>query len=302
MSLTDKIAEELYMQGQNKTCCAKAFLFGLLYGSRQNEDGKSYIASFYRESDARLAENIINTRFPSGEGTRRGEAFRGGHRTYTVTFNSKALCTFLYAVDSKKETALEKIIGFRCADCASQFLRGLFISSATMSTPKNGYILEFSVQNTQRAECLRTLLECTVGKAGTVKRGVRIGLYYKRSECISDLLYRIGAHSACFDLQNFSINREIRNDENRATNCVTYNISRSVSSNKRCIDAINKIKRCHATARLTEELLYTANLRLEHDDATLSELAALHVPPLSKSGLNTRLKRIIQIADGIDTK
>ncbi len=302
MSLTNDIVKELYTLGQNKTCCSKAFLCGLLYGARQNASAHGYTASFYRESDAHLADSIISSRFASGEKAVIGNSNRGGHKTYTVSFYSKALCSFLFDIDSGRADSLEKAVGFRCPECTSQFLRGIFISSATVSTPKSGYNLEFSVFGEKRAEYLQELLSITVGKAGIVRRGGRMGLYYKSSTSISDILYFLGAHSACFEMQNFFIERDIRNTENRATNCVTHNISRSVSSNKRCIDAINKIKRLHAMGKLSEELAYTAELRLEYDSASLSELAERHEPPLSKSGLNQRLKKLLSIADSLDTE
>ncbi len=302
MSLTDEIAEELHLLGHSKTCCVKSLVCGLLYSARQNDADRGYTASFYREKDARLAESIINARFASNEGVHLGTSCRGGHKTYTVTFYSRALCSVLFDIDSEKTKSIPEAVGFRCSECASGFLCGLFISSATVSTPKNGYSLEFSVQNAQRAECLQTLLDGTVGRAGTVKRGGRIGLYYKSSTRIADMLYLIGAHSASFELQNFFINRNIRSAENRATNCVTYNISRSVDSNKRYINAVNFIISNNYSDKLSEELLYTAKLRLEYDSASLSELAERHEPKISKSGLCSRLKKILSLAEELDTK
>ncbi len=301
MSLTNEIANELYLLGQNKTCCSKAFLCGMLYGAQPNSADKGYTAAFYRDSDAKLAASIINSRFPSGDGCVLDVGNRGGHKIYTVAFYSKALCSVLYDIDNLRAESIDKLVGFRCAECASQFLRGVFISCATVSTPKGGYNLEFSVRGEERARLLSALLTDTFGRVGRVKRGERIGLYYKSSSTIADLLYFLGAHNGSFELQNFFIERNIRSAENRATNCVTYNISRSVDANKRYIHAINKLKDCGALETLPEELLYTANLRIDYDSASLSELAELHNPPLSKSGLNQRLKKILNIADNIGT-
>ncbi len=302
MSLTDEIVEELYSLGHNKTCCAKAFVCGLLYGALQNGTDRGYTTPFYRERDASLAESIINSRFSSNEGTRRNISSRGGHKTYTVGFYSKALCSVLFDIDNSKVDSLAEAVGFRCSECVSRFLCGVFMSSATVSTPKSGYNLEFSVPCGRRADFLEQLLLDTVGKAGKAKRGSRVGLYYKGITPIEDLLYLIGAHNASFDIRNFYIKRNIRSEENRATNCVTHNISRSVNSNKRYIDAVNFLKNNNSLDSLSEELLYTAELRLEYDAASLSELAERHEPPISKSGLNGRLKKILSIAEKLDTK
>ena len=96
-----------------------------------------------------------------------------------------------------------------------------------------------------------------------------------------------------------SIERAIRNNENRATNCVTHNISRSVAATQKQLEAVNFLISQQKTALLDDELHITALLRLENDSASLSELAALHDPPITKSGVNGRLNRIIAVAEDV---
>ena len=98
-------------------------------------------------------------------------------------------------------------------------------------------------------------------------------------------------------MTNVSIERDIRNNENRATNCVTRNISRSVGATIKQVEAIKYLLENDKIALLGDELEYTARLRIENDSASLSELAALHEPPISKSGLNSRLSKILAIAE-----
>jgi len=112
-------------------------------------------------------------------------------------------------------------------------------------------------------------------------------------------LYFFGATRASFDLQNFSIEREIRNNENRATNCVTRNISRSVDATRRQIEAIEALMSNDKLHLLGADVEYTARLRLENDSASMAELALLHEPPISKSGLNVRLSKILAAAEEI---
>ncbi len=300
MSILQDVYGEISAVKIHKTCCVKAFLCGLLYGAEKNAD-KSYIAALYREADARLAADLIDSGFSPREPVEVKKGARGGHRVYTVSFGSRALCSVFASIDARRTQTLIEAVGFRCADCVSAFLRGVFLSSATLSIPKNGYNLELSVLNEPRAQRLSEMLERAVSKPSITRRGQRFGIYYKSNEKISDLLYFIGAPHASFELQNFGINREIRNTENRATNCVTHNIMRTVDANKRTIDAIQKIlSREDAEALLSEELMYTARLRIEYDAASLSELASYHEPPLTKSGLNTRLRKIITVADSLE--
>ncbi len=91
---------------------------------------------------------------------------------------------------------------------------------------------------------------------------------------------------------NCKIERTIRNDENRATNCVTQNISRTVSASRRQVDDILKLMESGRLQMLPYDIRVTAKLRLDNPEASLGELAELHIPKLSKSGLNHRLKKI----------
>ena len=296
MSFTDEIVSELKELSVSKSCCRKAFLCGLLYSARRIGEKQEYEALFYREDDARLAAEIIDSRFSSGKKTEILPRARGGHRAYAVNFSSKALCNTFFDID-EAERSLFAAIGFRCADCARQFLSGVFISSATVSRPKTGYHLEFSAVNSQRAEALALLLEDNIGTPRRITRAGKIGLYYKSNADIAGALYAIGASKASFEMTNMSIERDIRNNENRATNCVTSNISRSVGATRKHVDAILLLIENQRLETLGADLEYTAKLRLENDSASLYELALMHQPPISKSGLNGRLSRILAAAE-----
>ena len=109
---------------------------------------------------------------------------------------------------------------------------------------------------------------------------------------------KIGETQEIYYMQQ--IGHDIKNYENRATNCVLTNIQKSVDAARRQIEAIEKIKKSGRFELLSDELRYTAELRCENDSATLSELAALHDPSISKSGLNRRLENIMRIAAEIE--
>ncbi len=296
MSLNQKIREELKQIPFGKNCCRKAYLCGLLYGAQRCETSKYYAVRLYGEDDAKTAAALIDAHFFTGKKTDIVPTARGGHRAYELSFNSKALCSVFADIDGKGAD-IGTAVGKRCVECEQSFLRGLFLSSATLSTPKSGYNLEFSVVNERRAAALSALLGACVAEPSVTHRANKIGVYYKSNVKISDFLYLIGAHRASFDFTNYSIERQIRNSENRVTNCLTGNISRTVDANKRVVAAIGKLKKNGGFDRLTEELAYTAELRLENDVASLSELALMHNPPISKSGLNARLKKIIAMAE-----
>ncbi len=301
-TLTEEVVNELYELPLHKSCCQKAYLCGLLYGCKVTGVGREMTASFYRREDAERAKRMLDAHFLSGAPCLIDKKSRGGHSAYELRFDSRAINSIFSAIDKSENGKLFSLIGFRCAECKHQFYRGLFISTAALSQPKAGYHLEFSVTNENRATALADMLENDVARVGRVKRSAKIGLYYKSNTKIADLLYFIGATRVSFEFRNVSIERDIRNYENRATNCVTRNISRSVDATRRQIEAIEYLLTNEKLHLLGAELEYTARLRLENDSASMSELALLHEPPISKSGLNSRLSKILSAAEEFKEK
>ena len=114
---------------------------------------------------------------------------------------------------------------------------------------------------------------------------------------MEDLLVLMGAHRVIFDVINTRIEREIRNHENRVNNCDTRNLERTVSASERQMSAIERLRETGKLDNLPAELRETARLRYENPDASLDALADLHSPPITKSGLNHRLRRITDAAD-----
>ena len=110
---------------------------------------------------------------------------------------------------------------------------------------------------------------------------------------MEEILTMTGANKALFDLMNAKIEREIRNGENRVTNCETSNIARAVDASARIREAIALLVQTDRLASLSSELRETAKLRTENPAASMKELAHLHNPPIAKSGLNHRLQKIL---------
>lgn len=298
MSFTSEVASELVelQIKQRKSCCYRALICGLMYGCVA-EDGALKASFTYREA-AELANDIAVSRF-SDKNASVTEKARCGRKYYYVSTSSKSLSATFDLLDSDSEKSLAELLGFRCEICRAEFMRGLFLSSATASDPKKSYHLEFSVAGEKRADRLAAFLAEEFEKPGRIARKNGIGLYYKSGERISDLLYMIGASSAKFYMTDISIEREIRNNENRATNCVTRNISRSVEATRRQVEAIELLREKGRLDKLSDSLRYTAELRLKYNSATLAELALLHEPSITKSGLNQRLTRILEIAEDL---
>jgi DNA-binding protein WhiA len=297
MSFTNQIAEELLRLPVKKTCCRKALALGLALAARREERGE--VLYLYDEQVALLAESVLSRVFRAD--TTLTRTVRAGRETFVLIFRSAAVSAFLETVDAAASD-LREAVGFRCAVCEAHFLRGVFFTCATVTDPRKGYHLEWILPTEGRADALSSLLLETVGKAGRARRGTRYGVYYKNNGAISDLLYLIGCSKTSFEVTNASIEREIRNNENRATNCVARNILRSVDASRKQIAAIETLIATRKIDTLSEELRITARLRLDNEDASLAELALLHDPPLTKSGLNRRLQRLLAEAEELAKK
>ncbi len=298
MSFTEEIVTELCALPLGKNCCKKALLFGLFYDGIADERSRRVTVRFRTEHAAELAFSLLESRFSvQGELV---EERRAGRRYLCLSADCPALWDMLRAVDSDDTRMLFELLGFRCGNCRSEFLRGVFLAAASVNDPHKGYHLELSLASSHRADRLATLLETVTAPPKRIRRGERQGLYYKTNGAISDLIYYIGGTKSSFDVANTWIERDIRNNENRATNCVARNISRAVGASQKQIAAIERLSACGRLASLAEELQQTAALRVEYDSASLSELALLHEPPISKSGLNQRLTKLLAAAEALD--
>lgn len=275
-----------------KTCCRKALVFGLFFGASVQEN-KIISAEFSNSEVAEGVAAILTRQFSAAPQIEKRA--RAGRYFYCVTARSKAVSAFLQSLDDGQEQRpLGEIVEFKCEDCAHAFLRGVFIAMGHINDPKKSYHLEFSVGYPLRAKRLAAFLCDTVAEPKYVERNGKAGVYYKRNMLITDLLYYLGALKKGFEYSDTCIENDIRNRENRATNCVASNILRSVAASQKHIDAIEELTRTGRLFKLPEEIRYTARLRIENPAANLSELARLHEPPISKSGLNRRLNRILE--------
>jgi len=183
--------------------------------------------------------------------------------------------------------------------CKRAFIRGTFLAVGSVTDPKKSYHLEFVFLNESKARAVQELLDTFELEARIVVRKKYFVLYVKEGCQIADLLNIMEAHVALMNLENVRILKEISGSVNRQVNCETANLHKTVSA---ALDQINDIKLIISRMgleRLSEELEDTARLRLENPDATLKELGELMNPPVGKSGVNHRLRKIRLIADSL---
>ena len=187
---------------------------------------------------------------------------------------------------------------FKCAECRNAFLRGVFIRCASVNAPDKSNHLEFKLPNEPDADELVVLLKECGFEAKVSKRRNTYIVYFKDGETIFQLLSVLGAQKYAFDFLNTIIEKQIRNDVNRVQNCELANMQKTASASRHVMDAIKMLEKDGELENLQEKLLYTALLRRDNPDLSLTQLAQIHEPAITKSCVNHRLEKIVKIAFG----
>ena len=187
----------------------------------------------------------------------------------------------------------------RNACCRRAFIRGAFLASGSMSDPAKTYHFEIVTTTMEKAEQIQSIICFFDIDAKIVIRKKYFVVYVKEGSQIVDLLNIMEAHVSLMELENVRILKEMRNSINRQVNCETANINKTVAAATKQIEDIQYIKDTIGFSKLSEGLEEIAKLRLEHPDASLKELGALLSPPIGKSGVNHRLRKLGEIADNL---
>lgn len=181
--------------------------------------------------------------------------------------------------------------------CKRSYIRGAFLAAGSMSNPTKGYHFEIVCRTMAQARQLQQMMAAFSLDAKMVERKKNFIVYLKEGDQIVDALNVMGAHVALMNLENVRILKEMRNSVNRKVNCETANISKTVNASVRQVDDIALIQRMQGLSSLPENLQEIARIRLEHPDMSLKDLGKLLNPPIGKSGVNHRLRRISEIAE-----
>ena len=181
--------------------------------------------------------------------------------------------------------------------CKKAFLRGIFLATGSVSDPSKAYHFEIVVRNKDMATYIRDVIQSFSLDAKITKRKKYYIVYLKEGAMIVDMLKVMEASVNLMDMENVLILKEMRNDINRRVNCETANIKKTVNAARRQIHDIEYIMQTKGIQYLSPSLREIAQLRLEEPDANLNELGEMLNPPVSKSGVNHRLRKISEIAN-----
>ena len=290
MSFSQLQKDEILNQKIKSSSQRRAILNGILFAkgtvcdgyvsiSLENDDILEYTKRLIKEFYGR------DTEFKAG---------LPGRRRVIVFFSNSAH----QFVSSIEEKASEEIATPDTAEYAC-FLKGITLACARISDPEKSYLLEFA---TVRPFALMSFFSDNGIVTKMSERKNETVLYIKQGDMISDFFAVAGMNHTVFALMNAKIKSEINNSTNRITNCEINNINKAVSAAAKQIEAIKIIEEANLFSTLPEELYETAMLRMEHKDMSLTQLAAVAVPKISKPGLSHRLNKIMEIAEKVKNK
>ena len=201
--------------------------------------------------------------------------------------------------DVEEELSVVKNVVIQETCCKRSFLRGVFLASGSMSDPEKSYHFEIVCNDENQAEHLKEMMNSFGVDAKIVQRKRTYVVYLKEGSQIVDILNVMEAHVALMELENVRIVKEMRNSVNRKVNCETANINKTVSAAVRQMEDITYIRDQIGFDKLPEGLRDVALTRLAYPEAALKELGQLMASPLGKSGVNHRLRKLSEIAQGL---
>lgn len=227
------------------------------------------------------------------------EAGVAGKLTLCVTDPAKiahifARCGF----SAETSVSLHVNLGLLENDCCRRaFLRGAFLAGGSVTDPEKRYHLELSTTHLKVSRETELLLdELALKPKATERKGSSV-LYFKQSEAIEDFLTLIGAPVSAMAVMSAKIEKDWRNDANRKTNCDAANVDKAVAAAQEQLAALRRLEERGQFDTLPEKLRQTAELRRAHPEVTLQELAELHEPPLTKSAVNHRLRKLLALGN-----
>ncbi len=276
-----------------------ACLYGMLLFSRiVNEEHICFQSESKISAD--LFEELFNSVFKGVPSPARTETMRkNGSALYAFdingTDNAKRVLYKYRIVPEHRKIDTDLIVH----NSHGVFTAGIFLACGSVNDPSKGYHLEFTVPEKGLAGELLMLLESIGVNAKAVLRRGQYVVYVKESESIEDTLTFIGAQQCTLELMNIKIYKDVRNKANRITNCDNANINKVVNAALKQIEDIKLIESTLGLDYLPAELRQVAQLRLENNGMSLRDMGEALVPPISRSGVNHRLKRIEKMADEI---
>lgn len=302
MSFSGKCKEELLKQPMQARHCAIAELAGILLSSgrleKEEEELKFVLQTDNEQTVERvklLLENVMNE-----SSSEMVVPIQGRKSLYYVMSDKRESLYRLFGAlkleaDGKNGMSINNIITQNTC-CKRALIKGAFLASGSVSSPEKAYHLEIVLISRETADVIAEAINTFGMEAKIVARKKYYVVYLKEGSQISDMLSLMGAPVAMMEFENIRILKEVRNSVNRQVNCEMANLTKTVTAATKQVEDILFIKEHYGLNRLKPQLKQVAEARLENPDMPLKELGEILSPPVGKSGVNHRLKKLQEIA------
>lgn len=297
MSFSSSAKAELCAIRPDKKCCALAESYGVLLYCNTFSAGEIRIITACDEFAARLPR-LFRRAF--------GIAFdvlpkenAAGKRSFIIRDREKLRLIFeSFGLDVDSTLTHHLNFGVIEEDCCRlSFVRGAFLAGGSVTDPEKRYHLELATpHHSVSRETYSLLLELGFSPKETVRSGNAL-LYFKQADAIADFFTAIGASTTAMGIMEAKVEKEMRNTITRKVNCDSANADKVVAAAQEQLDAIRFIAREYGLDALPETLKDAALLRITNPEASLADLALLSSPPVTKSCLSHRLKKIVELSE-----
>ena len=296
MSFSYETKNELCKLPVQKLCCARAEAYGILLYCNTFSSTEVRIITENPQFAARLPklfQRAFGLRFD-----RQPEQDAPSKLVFQITERKKLDHIInVLGYDPRQNLVLHINFGMIEEECCrASFLRGVFFAGGSITDPLKRYHLELTGSHLQASRELEVLLRELGYPPKSVARNGSFVTYFKQSDQIEDFLTLLGAPVAAMNIMSAKLEKDLRNSVNRRLNCDSANLDKAVLAAQEQLEAIRKLNTSKQLEQLPEKLRQTAALRMENPELTLSELAGEFDPPLTKSCLNHRLRKLVNLA------
>ncbi len=297
VSFSRQVKDELCRVGETETCCRQMEVAGALASAARFRPDRVTISTGHAEYAHRLI-GLMASLYDFGC------EMRQGSELLTLTFAGQEPCDRLFA-DMRRLLGFDRVQGSVTAEalesdcCLRAALRGIFLACGSISEPQSAYHLELAVHRGSVAALALNLLGQVDIRGGLLSRNGYSLIYLKEGQQISDFLLQTGAHESLLLFESLRVDKEMRNSVNRVVNCDNANSQRIANTSARQLQLLHELESTHGLGLLPDELQEAARARLDNPDLSLRELGELMSPPIGKSGMNHRLRKLEVIAAGL---
>lgn len=292
-SFSALVKAELCRAPLNRRCCAQAEAYGVLLYCNTFRGDEIKIMTESEPFAQRLpalfkkAFKVTFDRLPDGAGK------------YIFTIRDPKKLAAILQVYGGAATDVALHINFAVVEedcCRASFFRGAFLAGGSVTDPRKGYHLELATSHRGVSREVPVLLgEMDFHPKNAQRKGNGV-TYFKQSEHIEDFLITIGAPLTAMEVMNAKLEKSLRGGVNRRVNCDAANLDKAVEAAQSQLEAIRRLREDRRLNGLPDKLKQAAMLRLENPEDTLSQLAELFDPPITKSALNHRLRKLVELA------